>query len=137
MSETEDSSATRSPQERFVQFATDVIYDRRKDGRAVKVLATFLRCLSFLFGAIVRLRFFLYRNRIFRDTPLGCKVVVVGNLTVGGTGKTPVVEKMARVMSQRGRKVAILSRGYKSKKEPLWKRLFRALTHGSHLLRKW
>ena len=130
MSETEDSSATRSPQERFVQFATDVIYDRRKDGRAVKVLATFLRCLSFLFGAIVRLRFFLYRNRIFRDTPLGCKVVVVGNLTVGGTGKTPVVEKMARVMSQRGRKVAILSRGYKSKKEPLWKRLFRALTHG-------
>lgn len=130
MSENEESGTGRSPQERFVQFATDVIYDRRKDGRAVKVLAVFLRGLSMLFGAIVRLRFFLYRNRIFRDTPLGCKVVVVGNLTVGGTGKTPVVEKMARVMSQHGRKVAILSRGYKSKKEPLWKRLVRALTHG-------
>lgn len=130
MAENEESSAGRSVQERFVQFATDVIYDRRKDGRAVKVLAAFLRCLSFLFEGIVRLRFFLYRNRIMRDTPLGCKVVVVGNLTVGGTGKTPVVEKMARVMSQHGRKVAILSRGYKSKKEPLWKRLIRALTHG-------
>ena len=43
-------------------------------------------------------------------------VVVVGNLTVGGTGKTPVVEKFARTLTERGRKVAILSRGYKSKK---------------------
>src|SRR5690606_22435665 len=49
---------------------------------------------------------------------------------VGGTGKTPVVEKFARSLAERGRKVAILSRGYKSKPDPLWRRWWRKLTHG-------
>jgi len=44
-------------------------------------------------------------------------VVVVGNLTVGGTGKTPVVERFAKELIKKNRKVAILSRGYKSKQE--------------------
>lgn len=117
----------RSLSERFEQFVTDVIYDRAKMSPAAKTLAAVLRAFSVVFERVVRLRFFLYQNRILRDTPLGCKVVVVGNLTVGGTGKTPVVEKMARVMSSHGRKVAILSRGYKSKKEPLFRRLLRWL----------
>lgn len=121
----------RSPGERFEQFVTDVIYDRAKMSPAARALAAFLRALSVLFERIVRLRFLLYRTRILRDTPLGCKVVVVGNLTVGGTGKTPVVEKMARVMASHGRKVAILSRGYKSKKEPLLRRILRWLNLAS------
>jgi tetraacyldisaccharide 4'-kinase len=54
---------------------------------------------------------------------------VVGNLTVGGTGKTPVVEKFARALHERGRKVAILSRGYKSKAPPRWQKWWWALTH--------
>jgi tetraacyldisaccharide 4'-kinase len=78
----------------------------------------------------VRLRLYLYKHRIFRNKPLGCLVVVVGNLTVGGTGKTPIVEKFARTLTERGRKVAILSRGYKSKKEPLLKKFWRKLSHG-------
>lgn len=109
--------------EQFEQFVTDIIYGRARMSPTARAFAAFLRALSVLFERAVRLRFFLYRNRIFRDTPLGCKVVVVGNLTVGGTGKTPVVEKMARVMASNGRKVAILSRGYKSKKEPLARRI--------------
>tara|TARA_E500000178_G_scaffold353979_1_gene421467 strand:+ start:2012 stop:2998 length:987 start_codon:yes stop_codon:yes gene_type:complete len=44
-------------------------------------------------------------------------VVVVGNLTVGGTGKTPVVERFAKELLKKSRKVAILSRGYKSKQD--------------------
>jgi tetraacyldisaccharide 4'-kinase len=48
---------------------------------------------------------------------------------VGGTGKTPVVEKFARALRDRGRKVAILSRGYKSKAAPFWKKWWWALTH--------
>ncbi len=119
----------RSSAERFAQFVVDVIYDRAPAGTATRVTSAFLRALSFLFERVVRVRFFLYRSRVLRDTPLGCKVVVVGNLTVGGTGKTPVVEKMARVMASHGRKVAILSRGYKSKKDPLWLRFFRWITH--------
>ncbi|MFO8027980.1 MAG: tetraacyldisaccharide 4'-kinase [Opitutales bacterium] len=116
----------------FAQFTADVIYDRRH-GRGAELMANVLYGLSFLFSGIVQLRYYLYEHRILRNKPLGCLVVVVGNLTVGGTGKTPVVEKFARILSERGRKVAILSRGYKSKKEPLPKKLWRKLTHGQEM----
>ncbi|MDR2982431.1 MAG: tetraacyldisaccharide 4'-kinase [Puniceicoccales bacterium] len=120
----------QSKAERFVQFTADVIYDRHPGSPLVTAYATFLKGISYIFALAVRIRFFLYDNRILQDTPLGCKVVVVGNITMGGTGKTPVTEKMARVLSERGRKVAILSRGYKSRSDPLVKKFWRWLTHG-------
>jgi tetraacyldisaccharide 4'-kinase len=55
------------------------------------------------------------------------QVIAIGNLTVGGTGKTPVVEKFARELQDQGRHVAILSRGYRSKPPPLRKRLLNKL----------
>jgi tetraacyldisaccharide 4'-kinase len=79
------------------------------------------------------MRHWLYAKNIFLSQSLGCPVIVVGNLTVGGTGKTPVVEKFARELSERGRKVAILSRGYKSKGEPKFKMLLRWITHAREL----
>lgn len=112
----------------FEQFGIDVIMGKR-EGFGPLVFAGFLQTCSFLFSGIVQVRLWLYRKRIFHDTPLGCLVVVVGNLTVGGTGKTPVVEMFARALRDRGRKVAILSRGYKSKAPPLWQRWWRAFTH--------
>ena len=118
--------------EAFALFAADVIYDRAQ-GRAAFILGKFLFSLSLLFQFLVRLRFYLYQQRILRNKPLGCLVVVVGNLTVGGTGKTPVVEKFARTLQKRGRHVAILSRGYKSKKEPIGRKLWRKLSHGVEL----
>jgi tetraacyldisaccharide 4'-kinase len=113
---------------RFATFTVDVIYGRRT-GRGALVWGGFLLLLSLLFRGITAVRRLLYQYRIFRAQHLGCLVVVVGNLTVGGTGKTPVVEKLARTLHSKGRKVAILSRGYKSKKEPFWKKWFRLLTH--------
>lgn len=113
----------------FEQFAIDIVMGR-SEGATAAVFAAFLHVCSWLFSGAVQLRLWLYRNRIiFRDEPLGCLVVVVGNLTVGGTGKTPVVEKFARALRDRGRKVAILSRGYKSKAPPLWKKWWYWLTH--------
>ncbi len=109
-------------------YTIDVILGRRADTGAA-VYGAFLQALSWLFSGIVQARLWLYRMRIFHDQPLGCLVVVVGNLTVGGTGKTPVVEKFARALRDRGRKVAILSRGYKSKAPPLWKKFWYWLTH--------
>jgi tetraacyldisaccharide 4'-kinase len=79
------------------------------------------------------MRYWLYSKNIFLSQSLGCPVIVVGNLTVGGTGKTPVVEKFARELSDKGRKVAILSRGYKSKSEPKLKTFFRWITHAREL----
>lgn len=110
-------------------FAVDVAHDRRP-GPLAALLAGFLRALSVVFGWLVALRLWLYRERLFHDTPLGCKVVVVGNLTVGGTGKTPVVMRMARVLSERGRRVAILSRGYKGRSDSMARRFWRWLTQG-------
>ncbi|HEY1848447.1 MAG TPA: tetraacyldisaccharide 4'-kinase [Opitutaceae bacterium] len=112
----------------FELYTVDVVLGRRAD-TAAAVYGTFLRALSWLFSLVVQARLWLYRNRILRDHPLGCLVVVVGNLTVGGTGKTPVVEKFAKALRDRGRKVAILSRGYKSKAPPLWKKAWYGLTH--------
>ena len=109
-------------------YTVDVILGRRED--AISTLyGAFLQSLSILFSGAVQLRTWLYRHRIFHDQPLGCLVVVVGNLTVGGTGKTPVVETFARALQQRGRRVAILSRGYKSKAPPFWKKWWFRLTH--------
>jgi tetraacyldisaccharide 4'-kinase len=112
----------------FALYTADVILGRRADTGAA-VYGAFLQVLSWLFNAIAQLRLWLYRNRILHDQPLGCLVVVVGNLTVGGTGKTPVVEKFARALRDRGRRVAILSRGYKSKSAPFWKKWWFAFTH--------
>ncbi len=112
------------------QFTIDVIYGRRQSVGAT-IFAGFLHGLSWLFSGVVQARTWLYRTRILHDQPLGCLVVVVGNLTVGGTGKTPVVEMFARALRDRGRKVAILSRGYRSKAPPLWKKAWFWLTHTS------
>ncbi|MDD3180365.1 MAG: tetraacyldisaccharide 4'-kinase [Opitutaceae bacterium] len=112
----------------FEQFAIDVIMGRREDAWAL-LFAGFLKGCSVLFNGLVQLRAWLYRERLLHDHPLGCLVVVVGNLTVGGTGKTPVVEKFARALHERGRKVGILSRGYKSKPPPFWRKWWNWLTH--------
>ncbi|OQW30821.1 MAG: hypothetical protein A4E19_08710 [Nitrospira sp. SG-bin1] len=66
-----------------------------------------------LYGLIVRLRLWCYRQGWFTTTRLPCCVVSVGNLTVGGTGKTPVVIFLTQRLLAQGRRVAILSRGYK------------------------
>ena len=108
--------------ESLEQFAIDVILERRYGKRAA-VLRWVLWTLSWLFLGIVQGRLWLYKKRVLRDSPLGCLVVSVGNLTVGGTGKTPVVEKLARTLQDSGRRVAILSRGYKSRKPPIFRRL--------------
>src|SRR4029077_604377 len=73
-----------------------------------------LYSLSFVYDRLGQLRLYLYRKRILRERALGCLVISIGNLTVGGTGKTPIAEKFARALQSGGRRVAILSRGYKS-----------------------
>lgn len=112
--------------ENLEQFAIDVVLERRKGKRAA-LLRGMLKGLSHIYKGLVSARLRLYRWRILRERNLGCLVVSIGNLTVGGTGKTPVVEKFARALQDGGRKVAILSRGYKSVKPSLISRIKRRL----------
>jgi tetraacyldisaccharide 4'-kinase len=103
--------------ENIETFVLAVIFEERHDFWA-NVTRTLLFFSSKLFHAAVNIRGWLYRQRILRDKTLGVQVIAVGNLTVGGTGKTPVVEKFARELRDAGRNVAILSRGYRSKPKP-------------------
>jgi len=103
--------------ENLEQFAIDVILEREHGIRA-RLLRGMLYGLSFVYERIVQLRLYFYRKRVFRERTLGCLVISIGNLTVGGTGKTPIVEKFARALQLGGRRVAILSRGYKSVPRP-------------------
>src|SRR5512138_3070538 len=98
-------------------FLLEVILEERRGTRAAAVRVVLYGC-SKLFELAVKTRRFLYNVRILRDSTLGVQVIAIGNLTVGGTGKTPVVEKFARELRDQGRNVAILSRGYRSKPTP-------------------
>ena len=91
----------------------------------IRLLLAVLRGVSLVFRNVVLARLFLYEVGICRRYPLGCQVISVGNITAGGTGKTPVVEIFARELQKSGRKVAILSRGYRKRELPWYQRLFR------------
>jgi tetraacyldisaccharide 4'-kinase len=71
--------------------------------------------LSLAFGTVARLRALGYRKKIFRQRRLDGVVISVGNLTVGGTGKTPMVLWIAERLLAEGKSVAILTRGYRGK----------------------
>src|SRR5512137_2781462 len=104
--------------EELETFVLEVIFGERRGKRAAVVRGLLLG-MSKLFLVAVAVRHFLYSVRILRDSTLGVQVIAIGNLTVGGTGKTPVVEKFARELRDQGRNVAILSRGYRSKPPPV------------------
>lgn len=97
------------------QWGADVIFGRAKGFRA-NMMRGLMSGLSGIFRGLVQLRISRYRSGRRPQAYLGTQVVSIGNITVGGTGKTPVVELLAKSLRDRGRKVAILSRGYKSKR---------------------
>ena len=68
--------------------------------------------LGALYGAVTRARLTLYRTGALHVNKLAVPVVSVGNITTGGTGKTPLVEWVARTIAGEGRRVCILTRGY-------------------------
>jgi tetraacyldisaccharide 4'-kinase len=104
-------------------FYLEVIAEERPDFKA-RLTRGILFGSSKIFRIIVKIHRWLINVRIFRDKTLGVQVIAIGNLTFGGTGKTPVVEKFARELQNAGRKVAILSRGYRSKPAPLHIKFF-------------
>lgn len=69
--------------------------------------------ISVLYGGYVRMRAWLYAHAWLKQKHLRAKVISVGNLTVGGTGKTPMVLWLAEKFLAQGKRVAILSRGYR------------------------
>ena len=74
----------------------------------------FLRGCSYLYEYGVRLKLAMYDMGIKKKEKLDCCVISIGNITVGGTGKTPTAQKMADLIKRMGYRVVILNRGYRS-----------------------
>lgn len=104
---------TQTRMDEFADWGTEVVFGRAHGFRAF-IMRCLLRFASLLFFVLVKVRLFLFRRRIKTVRNLGTLVISVGNITAGGTGKTPVVELLSRTLAQRGRTVSILTRGYKS-----------------------
>ncbi|MDR9435542.1 MAG: tetraacyldisaccharide 4'-kinase [Thiohalophilus sp.] len=79
------------------------------------VAAVLLLPLSGLFCLLVWLRRYAYRKRVFSSTRISVPVIVVGNITTGGTGKTPLVIAVVNILKQAGFNPGIISRGYGGK----------------------
>jgi tetraacyldisaccharide 4'-kinase len=85
-------------------------------------LGVWLMPLGFLFRDVIRFRKFLYRLGVLKSYTLPVPVIVVGNITVGGTGKTPLIICLAEFLKESGYRPGIISRGYGGKAEswPQW-----------------
>jgi len=81
------------------------------------LLAVSLWLISILYGNIVRIRHALYTWGFIKKKRLPCIVISIGNITAGGTGKTPMTIYVARLLKKLGYTVAVISRGYKGKAE--------------------
>jgi tetraacyldisaccharide 4'-kinase len=96
---------------RFDQF----LYQKERS-LGKKILLFPLYLISLPYGGAVRVRSLFYSLGLLKRKTLSCPVISVGNITVGGTGKTPLTMALAKGLLDRGIQVAILSRGYKGKR---------------------
>ena len=136
--------AKQSSFERLERYLVRIIQNKGDDQNhsgAIRALLAALKGLSLVFASVVSLRYSLYRVGLLRRFPLGIQVISIGNITAGGTGKTPVTEIFARTLAANGRKVAILSRGYRRKEAPWWRRMLTqvvepplVVSDGKHIL---
>ena len=74
-----------------------------------------LICISYIYGFSVNLRLCLYNRGILKQKILPCFVISIGNIVIGGTGKTPMAVYVAKLLKKMGKSVVVLSRGYKGK----------------------
>ncbi len=80
-------------------------------------LGSILSMVAAAYGGMVKLRASLYKKNILSSKRLPCFIISIGNLTVGGTGKTPMTIAVAEIVQRLGLKAAVISRGYKGSLE--------------------
>jgi tetraacyldisaccharide 4'-kinase len=97
-----------------IRYLESVVYKKRRDPIAV-VVRCILVLLSKVYGALLWLYLLLFAIGLLKRQRLSCPVISVGNITVGGTGKTPTVQYVCQEFVKAERKPAILSYGYRGK----------------------
>ena len=81
------------------------------------LLGAVLTAISLIYGIVVRIRALFYRLHLFKIKKLPCSVISIGNITLGGTGKTPTVISIARFLTRSQKQPMVISRGYGRIKE--------------------
>lgn len=88
----------------------DIHFEKSGENVVVKIL----KPVSYIYNGIAKLRRDIYSKRLLKSRIAGCYTIAVGNLTYGGTGKTPVVISLAGMFSEKGLRVGIVHSGYGS-----------------------
>jgi len=88
------------------------LWEGKRTGLLDKLIVALLVPCALVYRVVLRIRAFLYCRGIMPSFTLGVPVISVGNLSVGGTGKTPLTVLIARLLIARGKQVVVLSRGY-------------------------
>lgn len=101
------------------QYIYDLMNDRKK-GPAAGVLKACLLMISYIYGFLAACHYFFYKVNLLKSHKSGIATISVGNITLGGTGKTPFVIMLAECLAAKDRKTAVLIRGYG---EDEWKML--------------
>ena len=99
----------------FFTKIKNIMYDCNKSNRSP--IASVLYLCSLGYCGAVKLRELAYRNKTLPSKRLPCAVIAIGNITVGGTGKTPMTIYIAKLVKELGYKAAVISRGYKGEAE--------------------
>ncbi|MCX7780731.1 MAG: tetraacyldisaccharide 4'-kinase [Negativicutes bacterium] len=94
-------------------YLYQLVHGEQKGLFAFLLLAV-LRGISLLYGLGVAVKLGLYRAGILKSHKLPCKVISLGNVTVGGTGKTPTAQRLAATIRDMGYRVVVLNRGYRA-----------------------
>ena len=92
-----------------------LIHSKESDGIAMTIIMGICYLFSLVYEQLVNMKLLCYKMGILGKERLNCFVISLGNITVGGTGKTPTAQRLAKDIRDMGYKVVILNRGYRSK----------------------
>ena len=96
-------------------YFIDLVHDKEVRGLWRRLIMAVFYVFSLIYGQLVNLKLSMYHIGWFKKERLTCFVISLGNVTVGGTGKTPTAQHLAREIRDMGYRVAILNRGYRAK----------------------
>ena len=101
--------------ENLQTYLYKLVHDEGKQSLPAKLFLGILYGFSIIYRGLVDFQLNLYKWGLLKQVKLDCFVISIGNITVGGTGKTPTAKVLARYIQKLGYKVAILNRGYRAK----------------------